>query len=236
MLARDRGRLARRRAARRRVAARLGRAGGDRRLPIDREATARGARASRGVDRATASTRSAIATSRSSWSSACALLMAHLSRLGEELVLWATQEFGFVRLPRGLLLGLSLMPQKVNPDIAELVRAKAGARDRRSGRAAHDHQGAAARLQQGSAGDAGAALRRGRDGDRCALRTMAGLIAAPRSTSSGMRARGRTRATCWRPSSPTSWRRAGVPFRAGARGGGRAGAHGERARRRARPS
>jgi argininosuccinate lyase len=58
--------------------------------------------------------------------SACALTMAHLSRLGEELVLWCTQEFGLVRLPEGYCSGSSLMPQKVNPDIPELVRAKTG--------------------------------------------------------------------------------------------------------------
>jgi argininosuccinate lyase len=58
--------------------------------------------------------------------SACALLMAHLSRLGEELVLWASQEFGFVRLPENYCSGSSIMPQKVNPDVPELVRAKVG--------------------------------------------------------------------------------------------------------------
>jgi argininosuccinate lyase len=57
---------------------------------------------------------------------ACALLMAHLSRLGEELVLWASQEFGFVRLPEAYCSGSSIMPQKMNPDIPELVRAKVG--------------------------------------------------------------------------------------------------------------
>ena len=58
--------------------------------------------------------------------SACALVMAHLSRLGEELVLWASQEFGFVRLPEAYCSGSSIMPQKVNPDVPELVRAKSG--------------------------------------------------------------------------------------------------------------
>jgi argininosuccinate lyase len=58
--------------------------------------------------------------------SACALFMAHLSRLGEELVLWASQEFGFVKLPEAYCSGSSIMPQKVNPDIPELVRAKSG--------------------------------------------------------------------------------------------------------------
>ena len=55
---------------------------------------------------------------------ACALACVHLSRLGEELVLWSTTEFGFVRLGEGYCSGSSLMPQKRNPDIAELLRGK----------------------------------------------------------------------------------------------------------------
>jgi argininosuccinate lyase len=55
---------------------------------------------------------------------ACALTCVHLSRLGEELVLWSTTEFGFVRLGEGYCSGSSLMPQKRNPDIAELLRGK----------------------------------------------------------------------------------------------------------------
>ena len=57
---------------------------------------------------------------------ACALCQVHLSRLGEELVLWLTQEFRFVRIGEAYCSGSSLMPQKMNPDIAELVRAKSG--------------------------------------------------------------------------------------------------------------
>jgi argininosuccinate lyase len=57
---------------------------------------------------------------------ACALMAVHLSRLGEELVLWSTAEFGFVRLGEGYCSGSSLMPQKRNPDIAELMRGKPG--------------------------------------------------------------------------------------------------------------
>jgi argininosuccinate lyase len=57
---------------------------------------------------------------------AAALCQSHLSRLGEELVLWSSAEFGFVRLPESFTSGSSLMPQKQNPDIAELVRAKTG--------------------------------------------------------------------------------------------------------------
>jgi argininosuccinate lyase len=57
---------------------------------------------------------------------ACALLHSHLSRIGEELVLWTTSEFGFARLPEDAATGSSMMPQKLNPDVAELIRGKAG--------------------------------------------------------------------------------------------------------------
>jgi argininosuccinate lyase len=57
---------------------------------------------------------------------ASALLMVHLSRLGEELVLWSSQEFGFIELPESFCTGSSMMPQKKNPDVAELVRGKSG--------------------------------------------------------------------------------------------------------------
>ena len=57
---------------------------------------------------------------------AAAMLAQHLSRIGEEIVLWSTAEFGFVRLPENASTGSSMMPQKLNPDVAELVRGKAG--------------------------------------------------------------------------------------------------------------
>jgi argininosuccinate lyase len=57
---------------------------------------------------------------------ACALLFVHLSRIGEELVLWTTSEFGFARLPEDAATGSSMMPQKLNADVAELARGKAG--------------------------------------------------------------------------------------------------------------
>ena len=57
---------------------------------------------------------------------ACTALFVHLSRIAEELVLWATSEFAFVRLPESAATGSSMMPQKLNPDVAELVRGKAG--------------------------------------------------------------------------------------------------------------
>ena len=55
---------------------------------------------------------------------AAALTMVHLSRLAEEIVLWSTAEFGFVRLPDAFATGSSMMPQKRNPDVAELARGK----------------------------------------------------------------------------------------------------------------
>jgi argininosuccinate lyase len=57
---------------------------------------------------------------------ACALVMVHLSRMGEELVLWSSSEFGFLELPDDYATGSSLMPQKKNPDVPELVRGRAG--------------------------------------------------------------------------------------------------------------
>jgi argininosuccinate lyase len=57
---------------------------------------------------------------------AAAVLFTHLSRIGEELCLWTTSEFGFARLPEAAATGSSIMPQKLNPDVAELVRGKAG--------------------------------------------------------------------------------------------------------------
>ena len=55
-----------------------------------------------------------------------ALLGVHLSRIGEEIVLWSTEEFGFLKLDDGYSTGSSMMPQKKNPDIAELARGKSG--------------------------------------------------------------------------------------------------------------
>ncbi|HEY0417728.1 MAG TPA: argininosuccinate lyase [Gaiellaceae bacterium] len=57
---------------------------------------------------------------------AAALLFVHLSRIGEEIVLWTTSEFRFARLPEEAATGSSIMPQKLNPDVAELARGKAG--------------------------------------------------------------------------------------------------------------
>lgn len=58
--------------------------------------------------------------------SAGALLMVHLSRISEELVLWSTDRFGFIDLGDAFCTGSSIMPQKKNPDVAELIRGKSG--------------------------------------------------------------------------------------------------------------
>ncbi len=57
---------------------------------------------------------------------AAAMTMMHLSRLAEEIVLWASDEFGFIGLPEEFATGSSIMPQKRNPDVAELARGKTG--------------------------------------------------------------------------------------------------------------
>jgi len=58
--------------------------------------------------------------------SACAIVMMHLSRLSEELIVWSSQEFHFTDLPDGFCTGSSMMPQKKNPDVPELIRGKTG--------------------------------------------------------------------------------------------------------------
>jgi argininosuccinate lyase len=57
---------------------------------------------------------------------AASLIMVHLSRLSEEIILWASQEFSFVTLKDNCATGSSIMPQKKNPDVPELVRGKTG--------------------------------------------------------------------------------------------------------------
>lgn len=58
--------------------------------------------------------------------SAASLIMVHLSRLAEEIILWASQEFGFITLKDSCATGSSIMPQKKNPDVPELIRGKTG--------------------------------------------------------------------------------------------------------------
>jgi argininosuccinate lyase len=91
-------------------------------LPIDRNATAQAL----GFDGPTHNSLDAVSDRdfAAEIAFACALLGVHLSRFGEEMVLWSTTEFGFVQLGEGYCSGSSLMPQKRNPDVAELLRAK----------------------------------------------------------------------------------------------------------------
>ena len=123
MLNRDRGRLA---DARRRLnecplgsAALAGTS-----FPIDRDRTA----AALGFDRATANSLDAVSDRDFAleFLAAAAICAMHLSRLAEEIVLWCSAPFGFVRLSDGWTTGSSIMPQKRNPDAAELARAKTG--------------------------------------------------------------------------------------------------------------
>ncbi|MCL6643705.1 MAG: argininosuccinate lyase, partial [Dehalococcoidia bacterium] len=57
---------------------------------------------------------------------ACAMTQVHISRLSEEIILWASSEYAFVRLPDAFATGSSIMPQKKNADVAELARGRAG--------------------------------------------------------------------------------------------------------------
>jgi argininosuccinate lyase len=93
-------------------------------FPIDRAATA----AALGFRRPTANSLDAVSDRDFAldflW--CCSSTALHLSRLAEELILWASQPFGFIRLPDSLSTGSSIMPQKKNPDAAELVRGHSG--------------------------------------------------------------------------------------------------------------
>ncbi len=92
--------------------------------PIDRHYTA----AELGFDRPSRNSLDAVSDRDFAieFAAAAALLMMHLSRFAEELVLWMSAPFGFVRLPDRFCTGSSIMPQKKNPDVPELVRGKAG--------------------------------------------------------------------------------------------------------------
>ena len=93
-------------------------------FPIDRHQTA----AALGFDGPTANSMDSVAARDFALEalSAASICAVHLSRLAEEIVLWTTPQFGFVRLSDAFSTGSSIMPQKRNPDAAELVRAKVG--------------------------------------------------------------------------------------------------------------
>jgi argininosuccinate lyase len=93
-------------------------------FPLDREATARAL----GFDRPMRNSLDAV-SSRDfllETVSALAICAVHLSRIAEELVLWSSQEFGFMQMSDAFTTGSSIMPQKKNPDMPELVRGKTG--------------------------------------------------------------------------------------------------------------
>ena len=78
--------------------------------------------------------------------SACSILMMHLSRFSEEIILWCSWEFKFVELDDAYSTGSSIMPQKKNPDVAELVRGKTGRVYGSSDYPAHRDEGSASGL------------------------------------------------------------------------------------------
>ncbi len=93
-------------------------------FPIDRAQTAKAL----GFDRPTANSLDSVADRDFALESlaAATICATHLSRLAEEIVIWMTPQFGFIRLSDAFTTGSSIMPQKKNPDAAELVRAKVG--------------------------------------------------------------------------------------------------------------
>jgi argininosuccinate lyase len=123
MLGRDRERLAE--ARRRAAVSPLGSGAlAGTTLPLDRQKTARAL----GLTGVTRNSLDAVSDRDSAVELvfACALAAVHLSRLGEEVVLWTTREFGFMTLADAFATGSSLMPQKKNPDVGELARGRAG--------------------------------------------------------------------------------------------------------------
>ncbi|ATQ42221.1 argininosuccinate lyase [Caulobacter mirabilis] len=93
-------------------------------FPIDREMTAKAL----GFARPTANSLDSVSSRDFALEalSAASICATHLSRLAEEIVIWSTPQFGFVRLSDAFTTGSSIMPQKKNPDAAELIRAKVG--------------------------------------------------------------------------------------------------------------
>jgi argininosuccinate lyase len=93
-------------------------------FPLDRQGVARAL----GFDRVLENSIDAVSDRdvQTEFISACAITMMHLSRLSEELVLWSSEEWDFLEMDEQFSTGSSIMPQKKNPDIAELVRGKTG--------------------------------------------------------------------------------------------------------------
>jgi len=123
MLGRDRGRLADARKRLNELPLGAGALGGTS-FPIDRDMTAK----TLGFDRPMGNSMDAVADRDFALEvmAAASIVSVHLSRLAEELVIWFSPQFGFIKFTDAFTTGSSMMPQKRNPDAAELVRAKAG--------------------------------------------------------------------------------------------------------------
>ena len=141
MLGRDRGRLADARARLNESPLGSGALAGTS-FPIDRDQTAKDL----GFDRPTANSLDAVSDRDFAleFLAACAVCGTHLSRFAEEIVLWLSEPFRFIRLSDAFTTGSSMMPQKRNPDAAELVRAKSGRLVGIARVAAHGDEGPAA--------------------------------------------------------------------------------------------
>ena len=100
------------------------------------------------------------------FSAFASITMMHVSRLAEEIVLWMSQNFGFIDLADRYCTGSSIMPQKRNPDVAELARGKTGRVVGHLMALADPDEGPAADLQQGQPGRQGAAVRHRRHAAR----------------------------------------------------------------------
>ena len=95
---------------------------------------------------------------------AASLFMMHMSRFCEDLVLWSGDEFGYVEIADAFTTGSSIMPQKKNPDVAELIRGKTGRVYGNLVALLDPSEGSADDLQPGPSGGQGAALRHGGHG------------------------------------------------------------------------
>ncbi len=181
MAARDRGRFADARARLNECPLGSGALAGTS-FPIDRAMTAKAL----GFARPTANSLDAVADRDFVLEtlSACAITAVHLSRLAEEIVIWSSPLTGLIRLSDKFTTGSSMMPQKRNPDAAELVRAKTGRIVGALIGLFDRDQGAAARLSKGSAG-----RQRGRD-----RRDRRARALADRDDRNGARHRARCRA------------------------------------------
>ena len=119
-------------------------------FPLDRDMTAKAL----GFDRPAANSLDAVSDRDFVMETLAAASIAavHLSRFAEEIVIWSSPLTGLVKLSDKFTTGSSIMPQKRNPDAAELVRAKTGPHHRRAAGAAGRDEGPAARLPEGHAG------------------------------------------------------------------------------------